>query len=51
MVKTWLIKVKSIGNEEITMTMTKIITTAVIMKVIKIIWMIIRIKIGNHIKI
>ena len=32
MIKTWLVKVKSIENEEIIMTMTTI--TAVIMKII-----------------
>ena len=54
MIKTRKIKVKSIENEEIimAMTMTKIIiTTTVIMKIIIIIMMIMRIKIGNHIKI
>ena len=51
--KTRIIKVKSIENEEIimAMTMTKIATT-VIMKIIIIIMMrIMRIKIGNRIKI
>ena len=50
MIKTILIKVKSIENEEIiiAMTMTKTIIT-VMMKII-IIMMIIRIKIGNCIK-
>ena len=54
MIKTRKIKVKGIENEEIimAMTMTKIIiTTKVIMKIIIIIMMIMRIKIGNHIKI
>ena len=53
MIKTRLIKVKSIGNEEIVMamTMTKIIMTTVIMKIIMIIMMIIRIKITKLIKI
>ena len=46
-------KVKSIGNEEriIAMTMTKIIITTAIMKIIIIIMMIMRIKTGNGIKI
>ena len=51
MIKTGLIKVKSIENEEIIMTMTKIIIATVIMKVIIIIRMIMRIKIGNRMKI
>ena len=53
MIKPRLIKVKSIENEEkiMAMTMAKIIITTVIMKIILIIMMIIRIKIGNHIKI
>ena len=53
MIKTRLIKVKSIENEEIimAMTMTKIIMTAVIMKKIMIIMMIMRIKITKLIKI
>ena len=51
MIKTGLIKVKSIENEEIIMTMTKIIITKVIMKIIIIIRMIMRIKIVNRIKI
>ena len=48
-----MIKVKGIENEEImmAMTMTKIIITTVIMKIITIIRMIMRIKIGNRIKI
>ena len=50
MVKTGLIKVKSIENEEIIMTIIIIIIT-VIIKIIIIIRMIMRIKIGNHIKI
>ena len=52
MIKTRLIKVKSIENEEIimAMTMTKIIMTTVIMKIIMIIMMIMRIKISNKIK-
>ena len=49
MIKTRIIKVKGIKNEEIIMatTMTKIIITTVIMRVIKIIMMIMRVKIGN----
>ena len=47
MIKTRKIKVKSVENKEIIMTMTKTITT----KIIIIITMIMRIKIGNHIKI
>ena len=48
--KTRLIKVKSIEDEEIIMAVTKIITT-VRMKIIIIIMMIMRIKIGNQMKI
>ena len=51
MVKTELIKVTSIENEEIIMTMTKTIVTTVMMKVIIIIRMTMRTKNGNHIKI
>ena len=51
MIKTGLIKVKIIENEEIIMTMRKIIITTVIMKITIIIRMIMRIKIGNRIKI
>ena len=53
MIKTRLIKVKSIENEEIimAMTMTKIIIITVIMKIMIITMMIMRIKIGNQIKI
>ena len=51
MIKAGLIKVKSIENEEIIMTMTKIITTTVIMKIVIMITMILGIKIGNYIKI
>ena len=51
MIKAGLIKVKSIENEEIIMTMTKIITTTLIMKIVIMITMILGIKIGNHIKI
>ena len=49
MIKTRPRKVKSIENEEI--IMTKIMITTVIMKIIIAIIMIMRIKIGNHIKI
>ena len=53
MIKTRLMKAKSIENEKIIMslTMTKIIMTTVIMKIIIIIMMIMRIKIGNQIKL
>ena len=51
MKETGLIKVTSIENEEIIMTITKIIITTVIMKIIIMLGMIIRIKIGNRIKI
>ena len=53
MINTRKIKVKSIENEEIIMTiiMTKIIITTVIIKIIMMIMMIMRIKIGNCIKI
>ena len=49
MVKTRKIRVKSIENEEIimTMTMTKTIITKIIIKIM----MRMRTKIGNHIKI
>ena len=52
MIKTILIRVKSIENEEIimAMAMAKIIIPTVIMKII-IIMMIMRIKIGNRVKI
>ena len=48
MIKTRIIKARSIGNEEIitAMTMTKIIITTVIMKIIIIIMMKMGIKIG-----
>ena len=49
MIKIRLRKVKSIENEEI--IITKIIITTVIIKIVLTIIMIIRIKIGNHIKI
>ena len=49
--KTRLIKVKSIEDEEIIMAETKIIITTVRMKIIIIIMMIMRIKIGNQMKI
>ena len=51
MIKAGLIKVKSMENEETIITMTKIIATTVIMKIVIIITMILGIKIGNHIKI
>ena len=51
MVKTGLIKVKSIENEERVMTITKIIIRKVIMKIIITIRIIMGIKIGNRIKI
>ena len=51
MIETGLIKVTSIENEEIIMIITKIIITTVIMKIIIMLGMIIRIKIGNRIKI
>ena len=47
MIETGLIKVTSIENEEIIMTITKIIITTVIMKIIIMLRMIVRIKIGN----
>ena len=49
--KTRLIKVKSIEDEEIIMAVTKIIITTVRMKIIIIIMMIMRIKIGNQMEI
>ena len=53
MIKTRIIKVKSIENEEIIMemTMTKIIITPAIMKIIIIIMLIMRIKTDNSIRI
>ena len=53
MIKTRIVKLKSIENKEIIMaiTMTKIIITTVIMKIIIIIMIIMRIKIGKSIKI
>ena len=54
MIKTRIMKIKSIENEEIMMviTMTKMIIKTIIMKItIIIIMMVIRIKIGNRIKI
>ena len=51
MIKTVLIKLKSIENEEIIMKMIKIIITTIIMKIIIIIRIIMRSKIGNHTKI
>ena len=52
MIKTRIIQIKSITNEEIIMaiTMTKIITTVILTIIIKIMLRM-RIKIGNHIKI
>ena len=51
MLKTGLIKVKSIENEEIIMIMTKVMTTTVTMEIIILIKMIMRMRFGNHIKI
>ena len=53
MIKTRIIKFKTIENEEIiiTITLAKIILTTVIMKIIIIIMMTMRIKIRNRIKI
>ena len=51
MIKTGLTKVKNIENEETIMIIAKIITTTVIMKLIIIIRIIMRIKIGNRLKI
>ena len=51
MIKAGLIKVKSMENEEMIITMTKIIMTKVIMKIVMIKTMILGIKIGYHIKI
>ena len=54
MIKTRIIKVKSIENKEImiiVITMTKIIITTIIMKMITIIMETMRIKIGNPLKI
>ena len=53
MIKTRIIKVKIIENEEITiaMAMAKIIITTVIMKTIIIIMKTTRIEIGNRLKI
>ena len=53
MIKTRIIKVKSIGHEEIiiTITLAKIILTTVIMKIIIMIMMTMRIKIRNRIRI
>ena len=50
MIKTKLVKVKSIENEEIilAMTVSKIIMITVIMKIIMIAIIIMRIKIGNR---
>ena len=53
MIKTAMVKVKSIENEEIimAMTITKIVIATVIMKIMIIMMMIMRIKIGNRVKI
>ena len=53
MIKTRIIKVKSIENEEmiIAVTITKIIITTVMMKVITITMKTMRIKIGNCLRI
>ena len=51
MIKTGLTKVKNIENGETIMIIAKIITTTVIMKLIIIIRIIMRIKIGNRLKI
>ena len=53
MIKTRILKVESIENEEIiiAITMTKIIITTVIMKIIITIMMVMRRKIYNRIKI
>ena len=53
MIKTRIMKVKRIENEEITIaiTMTKIIITTVVMKIVIIIMMKMRRKIHNRIKI
>ena len=51
MIKTGLIKVKSIENEEIIMAMKKIIMTNVMMKIVTVIRIGMRIKIGNCIQI
>ena len=48
MIKTRLMKVKSIENKEIIMAMAKIIITTVIMKVTIIIMMVLTIKIDNR---
>ena len=48
MIKTRLMKVKSIENKEIIRAMAKIIITTVIMKEIIIIMMVLTIKIDNH---
>ena len=52
MIKTAMVKVKSIENEEIimAMTITKIIIATVIMKIIIITMIVMRIKIGNRVK-
>ena len=49
MIKTRKTKVKSIGNEEMIMTMT--MTKTIVTKIIKMIMIRMRIKIGNRMKI
>ena len=51
MIKTRIIKVKSIGNEEVIMAITKTKTITTVIMTIIIIMMIIRVKVGNCIKI
>ena len=51
MIKTGLIKVKSIENQEIIIAMKKIIITNVMMKIVTVIRIRMRIKIGNCIQI
>ena len=51
MIKTGLMKVESIENNEIIMTMIEIIITTVPMNIIIIIRMKMRTKIGNHVKL
>ena len=51
MIKTGLIKVKSIENKEIIIAMKKIIITNVMMKIVTVIRIRMRIKIGNCIQI
>ena len=51
MIKTGLIKLKSIENQEIIIAMKKIIITNVMMKIVTVIRIRMRIKIGNCIQI